>query len=83
MAPSASSATTTTLGPCTRILRAALFGSDSSVSESEPTCSPRVFCSTSRLGSSARSWVSAPGFRANENVRSPVGSSATNASVVK
>ena len=31
MAPSASSATTTTLGPCSRILRAASFGSDSSV----------------------------------------------------
>ncbi len=74
------------IAPASRAMRRASSVAEragSSVSESEPTCSPRVFYSTSRLGSSARSWVSAPGFRANENVRSPVGSSATNASVVK
>lgn len=74
------------IAPASRAMRRASSVAEragSSVSESESTCSPRVFYSTSRLGSSARSWVSAPGFRANENVRSPVGSSATDASVVK
>ena len=55
----------------------------SSVSESEPMWKMRLLRMMRSSISSGRSWVSAPGLRAKEKLRSPCSSKATKARVVK